>query len=1135
MAQQPGTLESIGKVLASLLSPLEDRLASGEVRQLLAELGLQFPPSLDADQSLKASVSSAVQQLETLPDLVVALEAAIEAEDYGAITENAIKLTQTVATVVKAVEALADAIKGAGTGIPQAELDAFTGELPQRLLEYLVVRNLEQIPGVTEALELIGAVERTDLPAVDAEHPAYIRRRFDFNGITDFLTKPAETLATKYQWGSTSFDGSILFPVLERLLRRLGAPIVLDTTGPLPVLDLLALELRAKTDVSPPGLSMAIAHPIAIDTAVPIAQDDWQLKVGFTAELGLDAEVAVTPNDGVVFIPPSAKEFQGEVSAEFTLGMGTRPPYLLLGQSGGSRMEVKQLIVRAAVGLKWNPGTGQADGTFVISGDVKGGKVIISFANADGFLGKLLAGVNINSDFDMGLGYSTKTGLTFTGSATLEIQIPTHIAFGPVEITAITLTVGIKGNTFPIGVAASIKAVIGPISAVVEQIGLKADVSLPPDHRGNAGPVNVALGFLPPKGVGMSVNAGPVAGGGYLFFDFDKEEYAGALQLRFLNFTLTCIGLITTKMPDGSKGFSLLIIITVEFGTGIQLGYGFVLVGVGGLLGLNRTVRLTPLAEGVRTGAIAGIMFPKDVVANAPRIISDLRVIFPPYEGKFLIGPMAKIGWGSPALITLSLGIIIEIPGNVAIVGLLQLLLPDKSAPVLTLQVAFVGAIEFDKKRLWLFAGIFDSKILTFTLEGELGVLMAFGEDANFVLSAGGFHPRFTPPPLPFPSPKRLAITILNESMARIRADTYFAVTTNTAQIGAHAELYFGFGSALTLEGSFSFDALLQFSPFYFIIELSLTASLTVFGAGLFSVQAQLSLEGPTPWHARGQASIKLLFFTAHADFDRTWGDAQQIILDPIQALTLLADELGKLPNWTALPPPTGNLNVSLRALDPSKDFVLHPVGSLRITQRAIPLNSTIELVGAVKPADASRFSLSLQTPGLSVAQSVKELFAPAQFHAMSKDEKLAHPAFAREDGGVELTTTGEPLRSSLVVQRVVRYEQVIVDTNYNRLVQRLKAYIGTLFAHFLGGNAATKAALSAKAKNQMQPYADSVAVSSERYGVATTSDNRIAPGTVLFHSEQAAREYLQGAVAGDPTLAGTLHVVPQFELNQAA
>ena len=57
-----------------------------------------------------------------------------------------------------------------------------------------------------------------------------------------------------------------------------------------------------------------------------------------------------------------------------------------------------------------------------------------------------------------------------------------------------------------------------------------------------------------------------------------------------------------------------------------------------------------PIMDGVRTNAITSVMFPQDVIANAPRIISDLQAFFPPQAGTFLIGPMAKIGWGEPTL-----------------------------------------------------------------------------------------------------------------------------------------------------------------------------------------------------------------------------------------------------------------------------------------------------------------------------------------------------------------------------------------------------------------------------------------------------------------------------------------------------
>ena len=213
---------------------------------------------------------------------------------------------------------------------------------------------------------------------------------------------------------------------------------------------------------------------------------------------------------------------------------------------------------------------------------------------------------------------------------------------------------------------------------------------------------------------------------------------------------LTAIGLISTKMPDGSPGFSLLVIITATFGSGIQLGYGFMLVGVGGLLGLNRSMLFQPLMDGVRTGAVNGILFPTDIIGNAPKIISDLQAIFPVKQDTFLVGPMAKLSWAT--LITISLGVIIEIPpGDVAILGVLQLVLPDEEDAVLLLQVNFAGALEFSKKRLYFFASIYDSHILFITLQGEMGLLVDYSDHPNFVVTLGGFHPQFNPPHCRFP------------------------------------------------------------------------------------------------------------------------------------------------------------------------------------------------------------------------------------------------------------------------------------------------------------------------------------------------------------------------------------------------
>jgi hypothetical protein len=71
--------------------------------------------------------------------------------------------------------------------------------------------------------------------------------------------------------------------------------------------------------------------------------------------------------------------------------------------------------------------------------------------------------------------------------------------------------------------------------------------------------------------------------------------------------------------------------------------------------------------------------------------------------------------------------------------------------------------------------------------------------------------------------------------------------------------------------------------------------------------------------------------------------------------LPLLTAELGKLTNWRALLPPGNTLLVSLRHLDAAEAaLVLHPVGTLQISQRLVPLDLTLDTFGDQKPSDAN-------------------------------------------------------------------------------------------------------------------------------------------------------------------------------------
>src|SRR5262249_60272205 len=100
------------------------------------------------------------------------------------------------------------------------------------------------------------------------------------------------------------------------------------------------------------------------------------------------------------------------------------------------------------------------------------------------------------------------------------------------------------------------------------------------------------LGFRPPSGLGVRVDSELVSGGGFLFYDREKEEYAGVLQLDFGRLALTAIGLLTTRLPEGGQGYSFLIVFTLELDPPLQLR-PLSLSGIGGIVALPRPLRAT--------------------------------------------------------------------------------------------------------------------------------------------------------------------------------------------------------------------------------------------------------------------------------------------------------------------------------------------------------------------------------------------------------------------------------------------------------------------------------------------------------------------------------------------------------------
>jgi hypothetical protein len=1126
-----GTIEHLAIELAGVLTRAVGRFSDDGVIDTLDEFGVHFPDELLTQPRITASRSTIATVGEQLQTLATTLVNAITAGDDEAIVSSSLALLTQCGRVTAAFPELVSALQAEAPtlpGITQAQVDGLIADLPARIGDLLLADLLQLSRPVGTALEVFGVLERTfELgDPTDVTRPPFEAISVHLDRLVPAITDPVRHLETLYGWGTPAFDAGRLLNVLESALSALGFPVLfLPATGTTPPsLQFFAFDLSPTDDGL--GLKLGIVLPGngAGTVDFPLSPPTWTATVGLTGRLPAGTGGEIRPPFDITLRPPS-----GSLSAGLTVGVKAAPPspFLLLGTAGGTRLEFASASLDVGVTATFDTGTGPATATPTAEGEIKGGKLVIDTSGGDGFISTLLSGVHLESEFGVGFSFAPDTGVRFHGSGALEIQIPVHVELGPVEVQALYLRAGLDGSSVPVELSAGFSANLGPLQASVDRMGVLATLSFPAGG-GNLGPADLAFAFKPPTGVGLAVNAGIVTGGGFLSIDAAAGEYAGALELEFAQFlSLKAIGLITTRMPDGSTGFSLLVVITAEFPGGLQLGFGFTLLGVGGILGLNRGMRLDAIIEGVRSGAIESVMFPHDVIANAPRIISDLKTFFPPEPGRFVIGPMVKLGWGTPVLVSVSLGLIIEIPGNIAIVGVLKVALPAEDEAVLLLQVNFAGAIEFDKQRLYFFASLFHSRVLTITIEGEMGLLVAYGDQPDFVISVGGFHPSFKPPPLPFPVPNRISINLLNTSVARIGVQGYFAVTSNTVQFGAKAELYFGF-SALSVQGHIGLDALFQFSPFRFVVAISAGVSVKVFGVGVFSVSLDVTLSGPTPWQITGSASISLLFFSISVDVNETWGEDRAILSPPVNVLPLLVAELSKPDSWRTVSPIGGSPLVSLRALPEAEaDVVLHPLGSLFVHQRLVPLDITIDKIGSERSADVSRLSVAVAGGGLVRVDDAHDRFALAQFQNLSDDQKLSLPAFTDEHAGLELAGDGDALASARAVRRSARYETTVIDTPGSS-TDSFVNYTGTLFAHLLAGASVARSPLAQAERSLRQPFTDRIQVPGETFVVASTADNAAVSAT--FSSQAQARAHLGDLLAADPNRVDELHVLPAME-----
>lgn len=627
---------------------------------------------------------------------------------------------------------------------------------------------------------------------------------------------------------------------------------------------------------------------------------------------------------------------------------------------------------------------------------------------SDKMLEKIMPGQPKTADTDaVAITLDTADGLSFGAGKDKKLILPVRFAFPGVELREFAIAQpekDNKGSQNRIDVVVTIAGKLGDVFAIVVEgggISIRWDDDNGPDVKPKI-----------PTGMGVRIKTGVVSGGGYLRYSEDTEEYGGVFDLQFAKFGVTAIGLL------GTDPFSFVIVIGVHFAPKIELGYGFTLNGLGGILAIQRSVDTAALRDGLKTDIVGQLLFPSDPVAAAPQILDQLGKVFPFRDGGFVVGPIAEIGWGSQAgFVKARLGVVLSLPDpKVVILGALEIGVPSADIKpdlrIVDIHANLLGEITPDY--FLLKVSIAKSKLFTLTLSGDIALFIKWAGEGAFALSVGGFFPKYEAPK-EIGKLDRLSLGFKPPvDWLKITAEAYVAVTSNSIQFGGKVDLSADVGVA-SAHAWIQLDALFQWAPyFHFIVILDVGIEVKAFGATIAGVHFHGEISGDQPWRLEGTATAEILWWDVDVDIGPiTWGEPRPADAPMVDSVGTAAEALRADAAWTPILP--ADALQLVRFADVGANRLFHPLGRLEVKQGRVPLETDIDRIGS-SPVSAKRVYLAPPTIGgidAATVSTVQDRFSPGHFLALKDDQLMARPDFEQMPAGLVVAASAKPVFTS--------------------------------------------------------------------------------------------------------------------------
>ncbi len=614
---------------------------------------------------------------------------------------------------------------------------------------------------------------------------------------------------------------------------------------------------------------------------------------------------------------------------------------------------------------------------------------------------------DIAAKFTLSVLYDYLRGFKLGGGYSFHYDIDcSNLKLGALNLQSLGVDLGSLKNdwgTLNLGLGSTFSVNLEAVNFSFENLGLGMNLNVvKPDF--SLGDWDFGFNFKFPEGIGISIDTVAVKGAGMISYQEETGELLGVLELDVIDkFGVSALLLADLGTLEGHF-FSLVAMISARFSPGIPLGMGFSLTAIGGALGLQRMLDRNAITQAVRQGTLDSVFFVENVADHLAEMKQTCENIFPSKEGQFFLGLLAQISY--EPVVKCNFGLMLQLPNPVEIIIVGALKVGIKDTDIIRINVYFAGGINFEEG-IWFDASIVDSEIVGIKLEGDMAFRLFWGGNTKgFLLSIGGFHPNYTPEEGMLVSDmKRMALK-LDYKVLKVGLEAYLAVTSNSFQIGAHLDICVGWNK-FGIRGYAGFDALFQFDPFLFMFSIEAGVSVVCGSWKLLSIDLGLSLSGPAPWNAKGDAKFWFLLIPVEVGFNITWGDSKpQLPEKQIEVLPLLEAELQNPSNWMQGEGGMKDREVCLFNSESEEGLAVLPIGNLSFNQSIVPMTEKkLDMCNNAVPTDYN----SIRIQYIKIENDRMEMddenwmvneFAPALYYSMSHREKLKSPSYVSYNSG---------------------------------------------------------------------------------------------------------------------------------------